>query len=153
MPSAPNPHLVLSEATLSDASAIAPLFFRSFHDQPYFRAMMPKTPACVESWKTATKIALDDPYTRVLKVTDEKTGEIVSSGRWIFPREELDTHQPGEEEDRWGDLPEQCDEELANALFGAFAENRRGFMGDRRHYCALCPLSHLISQVCQRFRY
>lgn len=28
-----------------------------------------------------------------------------------------------------------CEEETANALFGAFEKNREDFMGDRPHYC------------------
>ncbi len=105
---------------------------------------MPHTSAGIKSWENATLVALKDPYTRVLKVTDESTSEIISSGRWILPRKEEDGggHQPGEEKDRWGDLPEQCDEELVKALFGAFAKNMSGFMEDRRHYCAFHLLSH-----------
>lgn len=136
-----SPSLSLAVATPTDAPLLAPLFFHSFHDHPYFRAMMPETHAALSAWETSAQFAINDPNTIVLKVVDHNNDDkVVSFGQWILPKPadaENQHYQPGEEEGRWGDVPKHCDEELANALFGAFAENRREMMRKRRHYCKL----------------
>jgi hypothetical protein len=106
--------------------------------------MMPETPGSVTTIIRAIISAMKNPYTCVLKVTDQTTERIMSSGHWILPKNEGDEKQPREEDERWVDFPEHCDEELANALFGAFAQKRHEMMGHRRHYCELrasdCPV-------------
>jgi hypothetical protein len=136
-----NPFLSLSLATLADADEIAPVFFSGFHEKEYFRAMMPQTPDSVAAIARAIVFAMKDPYTRVLKVTDQSTGRIVGSGQWILPKKEGDNAQPGTEKGRWADFPAYCDEELAHALFGAFAENRHEMMKDEMHYCKFTALN------------
>ena len=135
MPSTPQPDFVLERASLADADELAPIFFSAFYSEPYYVAMCPETPACTASWAQTWIHAMNDPATHAMKVTDRKTGKIAAAGKWISPKKESGEKQPGNEENRWADLPAHCDEELANGLFGSFAENRRGFMADRPHYC------------------
>lgn len=127
--------LVLEYATVEDAKAIAPLFFLSFHDHEYFRRMMPDTAEGRAAWAELFRFACNDPLTICLKVTDEKTGEIISHGRWVKPKKRIEDEQPGHEEQRWSALDPYLDAETADALFGSFARNRQEMMEGRRHYC------------------
>lgn len=134
------PQLVLEEATHADADELAPLFAAAFHDgddiaAKYFQKMCPLNDATTDGWIKSTHFGLDDPYTIFLKVTDKNTGKIVAYGRWLKPKKDEDKDQPGNEEGRWDDVAAVCDEETANALFGAFHQNRHEMMGDRKHYC------------------
>lgn len=127
--------LRLAYATPEDAEAIAPLFALSFHDHAYFRRMLPDSPESRLAWADVFRFACKDPYTICLKVTDEKTDKIVSHGRWVEPKKQVEDEQPGHEEERWSALDPYLDAETADALFGAFAKNRQEKMEERRHYC------------------
>ena len=127
--------LRLSDVEEKDLEAISDVFFRGFHDRPYFRAMVADTPEARHALAAATKLILKDSYTRVLKVTDSQTGELISMGRWVLPRKDTDQDQPGTADDRWGSLPACCDGELAQGLFGSFARYRAEMMAMRKHYC------------------
>lgn len=127
--------LKLEYATPEDAEAIAPLFALSFHDHAYFRRMLPDTIESRIAWADVFRFACQDPYTICLKVTDEETGKMVSHGRWVKPKKQVEDEQPGHEEERWSALDPYFDAETADALFGAFAKNRQEMMEERKHYC------------------
>lgn len=127
--------LRLEYATVEDAEAMGPLFSSSFHDHAYFRRMVPDTAESRSAWVEVFRFASNDPHTICLKVTDEKTGKIVSHGRWVKPKERIEDEQPGHEEQRWSALGPHMDAETADALFGSFERNRHDMMGERRHYC------------------
>lgn len=128
--------LVLDYATEADAYGCGKTFFEAFHDHPYFRRMMPDTSQARDVWSNATRFVVNDANTIVLKVTDQKTGQIISHGRWVKPKKKEAEQQPGHEAERWSDaFMTFCDEETATALFGAFERNRGEMMGDRPHYC------------------
>ncbi|KAK6007815.1 hypothetical protein QM012_004629 [Aureobasidium pullulans] len=126
--------LRLEYATAEDAEAIAPLFALSFHDHAYFRRMLPDTTESRSAWANVFQFACKDPYTICLKITDDKTGKIISHGRWVKPKEQIKAEQPGHEEERWSALDPYLDAETADALFGSFAKNRQEMMEERRHY-------------------
>lgn len=126
--------LVLSEAVPDDIPTLSKMFPRSFHNDPYHKKMIPDTPANDNWWQESHRRAIRDPKTRLVKVTDEDTGEIVATARWVLPRDD-DGPQPALEEERWPEFTDDFDHELANALFGGMGEHRTTFMGDRKHYC------------------
>lgn len=134
--------LRLEYAIPEDAEAIAPLFALSFHDHAYFRRMLPDTPESRLAWADLFRFACKDPYTICLKVTDDKTGKIVSHGRWVKPKKQIEEEQPGHEEERWSALDPYLEKETADALFGSFVRNRQEMMEERRHYCKSCHYAH-----------
>ncbi|KAG9706226.1 acyl-CoA N-acyltransferase, partial [Aureobasidium melanogenum] len=134
MPLAHENGLILEYARAEDAEAIALLFALSFHDYAYFRRMVPDTTESRSAWAEVFRFACKDPHTICLKVTDEKTGKIISHGRWVKPKKQVEDEQPGHEEDKWSALGQYLDEETADALFGSFAKNRQGMMEERRHH-------------------
>jgi len=125
---------VLSEATLDDIPVLSPIFFRAYHNTPYFEKMMPDTPTNDKWWQDSHRIAILDPKTRVVKVTDQESGEIVAMARWILPRDD-EGPQPGSGEDRWPAMSEDFDRSLSDPMFEAMTRYREEFMKDRKHYC------------------
>lgn len=126
--------LVLTRATLDDLPTFPAVCFQPFHTEPYFKKMIPDTPANQEWWRKYYKSALLDPKTHMVKVTDQQNGKIVAFASWLLPRDD-DGPQPGSGEDRWAEFTEDFDKSLADALFGSMAQARDKFMGDRKHYC------------------
>lgn len=126
--------LVLSPATLEDLPVISTMFPRSYHNSPFFKKMLPDTPANEKWWQESHRIALHDPLTRVVKVTDQGNGEIVGLVRWVLPREG-EGPQPGSEKGRWPEFTDDVDKTLSGPMFGFMAQRREEVMGDKRHYC------------------
>jgi hypothetical protein len=127
--------LVLSEAKLDDIPALSVIFPQAYHPVPYFEKMMPDTPANDEWWRDSHRIAILDPKTRVVKVTDQETDEIVAMARWLLPRDADEDLHPGSEEDRWPAFSEDFDRSLCDPMFESMARSREEFMKDRKHYC------------------
>jgi hypothetical protein len=127
--------LVLSEANRDDVPALAAMFPRAYHNTEIFKKMMPDTRATDKWWQDSHRVALQDPQTRFVKVTDEESREIVAMARWILPRANDGGSQPGSEEDRWPGFPDDFDHELAGALFESVERGRLEHMKDRKHYC------------------
>lgn len=128
-----NSTFVLSDANLDDIPALAKIFPRAYHRSPFFRKMIPDTAANDKWWQEAHRIALLDPKTRFVKVTDREKGEVVAMARWVLPRDDGD-QQPGSEEGRWPKMTDDVDHELSTIMFGSMARYRRTLMGDQRHY-------------------
>ncbi|KAK3068668.1 hypothetical protein LTR53_013582 [Teratosphaeriaceae sp. CCFEE 6253] len=126
--------LSLAEAHRDDLDAMKPLFFLAFHDETFYRELISDTPQARDAFRRATELAMNDPYTKVLKVTENGSDVIVAMGRWIAPRAEDSETQPGTNPGRWGDFPRYCNMQLASALFGSFARKRQEMMGSRKHY-------------------
>lgn len=142
MPLAKQGDLVLDYVEGSDAEGVARLFVRSWHVYPFFQHMMPDNQQTIDAWVDTTKFTAKDPNTICLKVTDENTGRIVAHGRWIRPKRNGESTQPGHEEGRWSNVFLQaCDEKLAGDLFGFFEESREKLMGQEPHWCKLCSFS------------
>ena len=133
MPIATSGNLVLDFATESDAKDLGEMYFLAFN-HAFYKAMCPRTSESENAWTTATGNILRDPMSMNFKVTDITTSKVVAMGRWLKPREPNQKEQPGTAPDRYDPIPGCCDEELATALFGCFAEHRAKMMGNRRHY-------------------
>jgi hypothetical protein len=136
----PKCSFILSRATLEDVPILSTTFHRAYHDTPFFRKMMPDTPADDKWWQESHRIALLDPKTHVVKVTNQENGEIVALARWVLPRDDGGP-QPGSEDGRWPDSTEDFDHTLCDAVFGAAERGRKEIMGDRKHYSKLQPIS------------
>lgn len=144
----PRCSLVLSEAILDDIPALSAMFPRAYHNTPYFKQMMPDTLENDKWWQEAHRIAMLDPKTRFVKVTNQENGEIVAMARWMLPRDDDDDGgpQPGSEEERWPAIPDGCDRSLSDPIFEIMGRSREEFMKDRKHYCRLrCQPCFLIS--------
>lgn len=126
--------LVLSKAVLDDIPALSAIFPRAYHNTPFFEKMMPDTPANDGWWQESHRIALLDPATHFIKVTDQETGEIVAMARWILPGSGSGP-QPGSGGERWPDFTDDVDRSLADPLFEAMGRGRDENMKDRKHYC------------------
>ena len=131
--------LVLSKATAADIPVLSTTFHRAFHDNPFFMAMLPDTPANDRWWQESHKIALLDPKSHVVKVVDQENGEIVAMARWVLPGDD-GSPQPGSADDRWPDFTDDIDRTLADPLFASMARSRKEFMGDRKHYRKLADI-------------
>lgn len=131
--------LVLSNANVDDLPALAATFPRAFHDTPFYRKMIPDTPANEKWWQDSHRIALLDPKTHFVKVTDEENGEIAALARWVFPRDDDGGPQPASEKARWPEFTDEVDRSLCDSLFESMGRAREEYMGDRKHYCrSLC---------------
>jgi hypothetical protein len=127
--------LVLSRATLEDVPALAALYRTSFCHIPFFKQMMPDTSANDQWWREAHRHALRDSKSRVVKVTDQGSGDVVGFATWCLPCDDGVIVHPGAEEDRWPEFTKDVDQGLCDALFGYMGRARPEIMGDRKHYC------------------
>jgi hypothetical protein len=126
--------LVLTEATPDDVPALAAIFPLSYHSTPYFKKMFPDTSANDIWWQDSHRIAMLDPRTRFVKVTDQANEKIVGMARWLLPRTD-DGPQPGSEEDRWPEFTNDVDRTLSDPLFEVMGRSRAEYMQNRKHYC------------------
>lgn len=126
--------LVLSDATMDDIPALSRLYPRAYYSAPYFKKMMPDTAGIDKWWQESHQIAMRDPKTRVVKVTDQGNGDIVAMARWVLPGDDGGRH-PGSGEGRWPEFTDDVDLELSTPMFGQLARRREELMVQRRHYC------------------
>lgn len=118
----------MQPVTLNDVPALSQLWYTAF-SIPVNLRMFPDTPGVRAWWDEGNRRdLLHNPLRKLFKVVDPtKPDFVIAYAKW-----DLDPSQSGERFPPWH---EESDHETCERLFTGLAEERKGFFGDRKHYC------------------
>lgn len=122
--------LCVQPVTLNDIPTLTQLWYRAF-SIPINLRMFPNTPGVRVWWdETNCRDLLHNPLRKLFKVVDPARPEVVIA----YAKWDLDPSESGERFLPWH---EESDRETCERLFDGLDEERRRFLGDRKHYCMI----------------
>lgn len=104
--------LVVRQAKVEDAEAMAALFYTAFAPAHPFYSVMMLREAGLPWWVAAWRLGIrKDPTTRTFVVEDSScNGELVAYSRWVVPQLDGNLYR------LWPERPPQFDQEICKAL-------------------------------------
>ena len=139
----------VSPALPSDIPILSTVQWAALLSNPLTQTLYPKgpTPALTTFTRHSYQNAIQFPSVRLIKATDEDSGEIVAFAKWILYPEakndliEIDSDAKGEETNKgWTNeqtpaRPEDVDERALEAWNKVITKTRRKVMASRKHTC------------------
>lgn len=148
---------IISPVSLGDISHLAAIQWAALENNPLIQACYPHGPtATLAAFTTASyEKASRYPSVRLIKATDDASGEIVAFAKWVVYLQEQREKSAGGGEERadqtaWGwrreemrAVPPDCDQRVLAEWNGSLTKMRRRIMGGRGHVCRSKPLCSL----------
>ena len=129
---------VLAHATEEDSEAIMRLQFDACAEDPAFAVIFPHggTPNAIATFTKHNQDDIrNDPACRVLKVTDQKTGQLASFATWYFlpdkSQDQIDAEMLNDEVD----LPSDANRDAGTRLIRNGYRKRHEIMGGQAYAC------------------
>ena len=141
---------VVSAALASDIPIFSTVQWAALLSNPLTQTLYPKgpTPALTKFTRHSYQNAIKFPSVKLIKATDQESGEIVAFAKWIlYPETKsdlIDIDDEAKQEDSNGGWtaedtpaqPEDVDERALKAWNRAIDRTRRKILTNKRHSCA-----------------